>query len=118
MRILLADDEQELIEPLEDLLVRRGHRVDMAYDGQKALELIGQKDYDIAFLDFSLPEVTGLEIIERIKQIKPQIKTVIMTGYPLMKDFLVNTIGANDYLSKPFTFQEIETLIKKYSSKN
>ena len=117
MNILLADDERGLIEPLQDLLTKRGHRVDLAFDGLKALELIDQNNYEIAFLDFSLPEVTGLEIVEHIQKTKPALKTVMMTGYPLMKDFLVNTIGANEYLSKPFSFGEVEALLKKYAAK-
>ena len=115
MNLLFADDEKGLIEPLKDLLTRRGHAVDLAFDGLKALELINQNDYQIAFLDFSLPEVTGLELVEHIKKEKPVMKTVIMTGYPLMKDFLVNTIGADEFLSKPFSFEEIEAVLKKYS---
>ena len=116
MKILFADDEQGLIEPLQDLLGKRGHSVDLAFDGLKALELINQNNYEIAFLDFSQPEVTGLELIEHIQKTKPAIKTVMITGYPLMKDFLVNTIGANEYLSKPFSFDEVEALIKKYAA--
>lgn len=114
MNILFADDEKGLIEPLKDLLTRRGYGVDLAFDGIKALELIDQNLYTVAFLDFSLPEVTGLEIVEQIKKSKPSMKTVIMTGYPLMKDFLVNTIGADEYLSKPFRFEEVEEILKKY----
>ncbi len=118
MHILFADDQQALIEPLKDLLTKRGHSVELAFDGLKALELIDQNDFEVVFLDFSLPEVTGLEIIEQVKKSKPKIKTVIMTGYPLMKDFLVNTIGADDYLSKPFSFEEVDAVLKKYSAKS
>ena len=114
MNILFADDEKALIEPLQDLLMKRGYGVDLAFDGIKALELIKSNHYEIAFLDFSLPEVTGLEIVEHIKKNNPAVKTVIMTGYPLMKDFLVNSIGADEYLSKPFRFDEVESILKKY----
>ena len=93
MRILFADDEKGLIEPLKNLLTLRGHEVDLAFDGLKALELIKQNNYQIAFLDFSLPELTGLEIVESIKHDKIPTKTVIMTGYPLMKDFMINAVG-------------------------
>ena len=117
MKILLADDERGLIEPLQDLLTKRGHQVDLAFDGLKAFELINQNDYEIAFLDFSLPEVTGLEIVEHLQKNKPAVKTVMITGYPLMKDFLVHTIGVNEYLSKPFSFEEVEMLLKKYAAK-
>ncbi len=116
MKILFADDEQGLIEPLQDLLTKRGHNVDIAFDGLKALELIDQNNYEIAFLDFSLPEITGLEIVEHILKNKPAIKTVMITGYPLMKDFLVDTIGANEYLAKPFSFEAVEALLKKYAA--
>ena len=118
MKILFADDQQALIEPLQDLLTKRGHSVDLAFDGLKALELIDQNNYEIVFLDFSLPEVTGLEIVEHIQKTKPAIKTVMMTGYPLMKDFLVNSIGADEYLSKPFSFEEVVALLKKNPPRN
>ena len=117
MKILLVDDERALIEPLQGLLTKRGHNVDMAFDGLEALELIEKNDYEVAFLDLSLPELTGLEIVERVRKTKPALKTVMMTGYPMMRDFLINTIGADDFLQKPFTFEEMEALLKKYAVK-
>ena len=116
MNILIADDEKGLVEVLKDLLVKKGHTVVTAFDGSAALELINQNQYDIAFLDFSMPEVTGLELVERIKKLEHKTKTVVITAYPLMKDFLIQQVGADEFLAKPFNFKEVEDILRKYSN--
>lgn len=114
MKILVADDEKDLVELISQWLTRHGHAVSTAYDGTHALELIKQSDFDLAFLDLSMPEMTGMEIFEHIKQHKLRTKTVMITAYPLVEDFLLDAVGIDDFISKPFNFGEIERVIRKY----
>ena len=114
MKILIADDESGIVDLIGQALVRRGHEVQTAYDGAKALELVKTQAYDLAFLDMTMPEVTGMEIVDYIKQNGIQTKTVIITGYVFVEGDFAKASGADDYLSKPFGFEEIEAIVKKY----
>ena len=114
MKILIVDDDAELRDLLRVFLASKGHDVDTAPDGDQALRLIDENKYDLAFLDFSMPKITGLQIVEHMKAHKCKTRTIVITAYPLMKDFLVNTIGADEYLSKPFRLEEVDGLLQKY----
>ena len=118
MKILVVDDESGILEPLKEFLAKKGHAVDTCSNGREALEFLGREEYDIAFLDFSMPEVTGLELVERLKKRGARTKTVIFTAYPLMEDFFIHTMGADKYLSKPFRFEEVETILHQVADEN
>jgi DNA-binding response OmpR family regulator len=113
VKILLADDRKELIEPLQDFLSRRGHEVDMVFDGTAAKEMLSKTTYDLALLDLSMPEVTGIELVEHVKRVSPSTKTVIITAYPLLREFLIDQVGADDFLSKPFAYEDVEALVRR-----
>ena len=114
MNILVVDDEREVASLLADSLTEKGHHLDVAFDGQTALDLIRLNQYDLAFLDYNMPEITGLEVIKYIKKNKPQVMTVMFTGYEMMEEFLAKSAGADEYLQKPFTSQELEAILTKY----
>jgi YesN/AraC family two-component response regulator len=113
MRILIADDEKEPVDIIKKRLGRYND-VDVAYDGAKALELIKSNKYEIVFVDHNMPELTGLELIEFIKEKCPDTKTVMITGYPHMPNFAAKEIGADEYLNKPCRIEDIEHIIEKY----
>ena len=114
MNILIADDTQEVIALMKAFLEKKGHDIDIADDGQKALEKIKTNKYDLAFFDHNMPEMTGMELVKFIKQNNIKTKTVILSGYSGMKDSFAKIIGADDYLSKPCELEDIEAIIKKY----
>lgn len=114
MEILVADDEREVAEFLKEVLETQGHRVDLAFDGARALELMGHHPYALMFVDQNMPELTGLELVKYVKRNGLKTKTVIITGYPLMEDFFARSIGADEYLSKPFKLQDVERIVRKY----
>lgn len=113
MKILIADDEHELSSLIADWLRRNGHEVDIARDGNGALEQILKNSYDLAFLDFSMPDMTGLELCEHLKRKMPKATAVMMTGYALVEDSLLKAAGIDEVLSKPFKFEEIESIVKR-----
>lgn len=116
MRLLIADDEKGLVELMGEALTRRGHAVDTALDGKKALALIETGAYDVAFIDVSMPEVTGIEIVERARKLGLKTKLVMITGYQEVEDFFIKAAGADEYLTKPLKFEDIQKLLLKYST--
>lgn len=114
MKILIADDTQQIVTLMQALLQKKGHEVDIADDGKKTLDMIRAKHYDIAFMDHNMPEMTGLEIVKFIKENNINTKTVIFTGYSGMKDFFAKSVGADEYLTKPCDLEDILAIIAKY----
>jgi len=114
MKILICDDEIEIVNVLKKCLESKGLLVNYALDGKEALRLIKERDYDIVFLDHNMPEITGMEIIEYIKEKHIKAKTVILTGYPDLSEYFCKTVGADEYLEKPIDLKVIEEIIDKY----
>ncbi len=115
MNILVADDKQEIVKVLSRYLIKCGHTVQTASDGRRAAELLEKNGFDVAFFDHNMPEATGLELVKLVKGKGLKTKTVILTGYPSMKDFLARSVGADAYLSKPFQLEEIDKVLQDLS---
>jgi len=79
--ILVVDDRVEDRETLRDILVDRNYRAFVAKDGYEAIDIVRKSDFDIMLLDIMMPGMDGLEVLEVVKEIKPQIGVVMMTGY-------------------------------------
>ncbi len=110
----MVDDEPAVLKPLRQYLLGGGHHSDMAFDGKSALRLLRKENYDLVFLDFEMPEITGLELIKIIKKDGMKTKTIMMTGYDLMENFIADSVGADEYLAKPFKLKAIDRMIEKY----
>jgi DNA-binding response OmpR family regulator len=118
MRILIADDEREVVEIMKKFLSRRGFSVDIAFDGKNALESIKANHYDLIFLDENMPELTGLEIVEDVRKNGFAQKIVMITGYPEIREDFAKLIGVDDYIEKPINLQRIEEVVNKYKGGN
>ena len=118
MKILVAEDEVGLADVIEKWLTKKGHAIEVSHDGEKALGLVKKNQYDIAILDFSLPEKTGLEILDYLKQSKQKTKTIMITGYQFVNDTFVKILGIDSYLSKPFKLEELDQVITKFTPAN
>lgn len=115
MRILIVDDEKTLAETLKTGLEKTGYAVDYLTDGLVAEKriILNHKDYDLVILDWMLPSKDGLQICKDIRELKIKIPILILTARFDMKD-KVNALnsGADDYLVKPFSFEELEARIR------
>ena len=80
-RVLVVDDEVDTCANLSDILTDLGYRVDVAYDGLSALELVQQNAYDVALLDLKMPGMDGLELYRRIKQVQAGTVAIVVTAY-------------------------------------
>lgn len=108
MKILLIEDEEDLIEALAHGLKKNGYVVDMATDGRDGLELSYINDYDLIILDLNLPSMDGLDILTEIRKRDQECKILILSArsdYSQRIEGLDK--GANDYLVKPFDFGEL-----------
>lgn len=117
MRILVADNEKDFVDFLKGVINERGHSVDVAYDGKEALELIKKNNYDILFLDHNMPELTGLEIVEYVKENRIKSKTVMVTGYEPMNEKFARAIGADEYMEKPLSIKYLDAILKRYDAR-
>ena len=112
MRVLLVDDEEELVTTLAERLSLRGMQVDWATSGEGALQLVRSNPYDIAVLDVKIPKISGIKLKNEMKKLSPAMKFIFVTGHGSEDDFKAGTAeaGAGYYLMKPVN---IDVLIQK-----
>lgn len=113
MRILVVEDEPELRETIAEGLRMDGYAVDTSADGANAYELARIEPYDLLLLDLNLPEMNGFEVLRALRCDKPDLKVLILTARSDVDDKVEGLdLGANDYLTKPFAFKELEARIR------
>lgn len=112
MRVLLVDDEEELVSTLAERLLLRGIQADWATSGEEALRLAETGSYDLAVLDVKIPRISGLNLKKRLEEKLPGMKYVFVTGHGSEEDFRSGSseAGEENYLVKPVN---IEALILK-----
>jgi two-component system nitrogen regulation response regulator GlnG len=113
-RILVADDEESMRWVLSKALRKKGLTVELAHDGDEALRLIKSNSYDLAILDIKMPGLSGLELLDRVRELKSDLLVVIMTAEASMKNAVeAMKRGAYDYLTKPFDLDVIDAILEK-----
>ncbi len=113
MIILIVEDEIKISNFIKKGLEMEHYTVDVAFDGKKALEKIGTNDYDLIILDIMLPEINGVEVCKNIRENKIDAPVLMLTARDTTED-RVNGLdaGADDYLTKPFAFEELLARIR------
>ena len=110
-KILIVDDERQICEEFRDLLHEEGHDVETAFNGQDALQKVGNASFDLVFLDVLMPRMEGREVFEKIKKIC-DVPVAIMSGYiPPNKEKEVLALGAVACLKKPLDLGRVRSLI-------
>ena len=118
LRILFADDEKSLQEFMRSELPRLGHEVTVCPDGKAAVKALEKGGYDAAILDLRMPGLTGIEVLEQLKQISPDTEAVVMTGHATMETAIeAMRLGAADYITKPCKLAHIEAVLDKISER-
>ncbi len=114
VKVLIVDDEQVVRDSLSEWLREDGYEVGAVESGKKALEELGKSNWDILLVDLKMPEMDGLELLQKVKEISPSIPVIIITAYATV-DTAVKAMkeGAYDYLVKPFDPEEISLLMKR-----
>jgi len=110
LRILLVDDEEEFVTTLAERLEIRGFAPQTATDGEQALEMIKNNDYDVIVLDLMMPGLNGLDVLQRIKRRTPDLPVILLTGHGSTREGMEGMRhGAFDYLMKPLDIDELIT---------
>jgi DNA-binding NtrC family response regulator len=114
LRILFADDERSLQDFMRSELPRLGHEVTVCPDGKAAVKSLEKGNFDAAILDLRMPGLTGIEVLEQLKQVSPETEVVIMTGHASVETAIdAVRLGAFDYITKPCKLAQIETILRK-----
>ncbi len=113
-RILFVDDDKDILMMVEQYLQMQGYDITTVNSGLKALDLIRDQDINIVFTDYKMPEFNGLELLAAVKQYKPGIEVIIVTGYGSMESAVqAMKFGCYDYLQKPFKLDHLKLIIDR-----
>ncbi|HIJ19826.1 MAG TPA: sigma-54-dependent Fis family transcriptional regulator [Deltaproteobacteria bacterium] len=112
--ILVVDDEKNYLVVLEALLGSEGYEIVTALDARKAIGAAGEADLDLIITDMKMPGMTGMELLEKIKSIKPELPVIMMTAFGTI-EMAVEAMrkGAYDYIQKPFENEQLKLTVKK-----
>ena len=113
MRILVVEDERELRKLTTKRLVEEGYSVDACEDGEDALQYLAMAEYDAVILDILLPKVDGLSVLRTMRQQKNRTPVLLLTAKGAVEDKVEGlNSGADDYLAKPFSYDELLARIR------
>jgi DNA-binding NtrC family response regulator len=112
-RILLVDDEEIVLRSCRRIL-GDAYDIDTAGDGLAALAMVNEKDYDVLVLDIKMPKMDGIEVLRRVKEARPDIDVIMVTGlHEITTAVKAMKLGALDYLPKPFEPEELEMTVAR-----
>ena len=112
--ILIIDDEEAQRNILKGYLEKKSYKIYSASSGTEGIELIQKNMIDIVLSDYKMPDKTGLEVLETVKEINPEISFVILTAYGTVENAVkAMRLGAFDYISKPVDLDELDLLLER-----
>ncbi len=112
--ILFVDDDRTILELVKEYLSAFNYHISVVDNGLKALELIKERDFDVVFTDFKMPDIDGLELLAVIKEYRPETEVIIVTGHGTMESAVkAMKIGSYDYIQKPFKLDVLKIVIDK-----
>ncbi|WP_286149647.1 response regulator transcription factor [Romboutsia ilealis] len=119
MRLLLVEDEKQLSEALQQILIRNKYSVDAVYNGDEGLDYSLTGVYDVIILDIMLPKLNGLEILKMIRRRKISTPVILLTAKDSVEDKILGLdSGADDYLPKPFSPDELLARLRALTRRN
>ncbi len=113
-QVMVVDDEENIREVLSNYLQSMNYEVETAEDGQDALDKFKKGDFDLIISDLLMPNIDGLELLKRIREIDKEVIFLMITGYPSIET-AVEAIkkGAYDYITKPFHMEDVKLRIER-----
>jgi len=113
-KILLVDDERDILETLPEVLKKWGHETFVAANGFEALKVFQNNSVDFIITDIKMPQMDGLELLKKIQEIDKHCMVIFLTGYPSL-DSAISAMrsGAYDYLVKPVNLEELKLRIER-----
>jgi DNA-binding NtrC family response regulator len=117
-KVLLVDDEGDFLEALSQRMTARGMEVTTTTSAREAIKKAEEGSFDAVILDLMMPEMDGLEVLQTLKQKKPEIQVILLTGHgSVAKGIEAMKLGAMDFLEKPAEIKELTEKIKKAQAK-
>ena len=117
-KLLIVDDEKNVRESMTRLLRRKGYDTEGAESGTEALQKIRSKFFDLIILDFMMPDMDGLETFLRAKEINPEIKAIMLTGYGAPeREIEVKELGVKKFVRKPVTIERLVDVVNDILNK-
>lgn len=112
--ILLIDDEKSQRDILSGYLKKKGYTIFAALSGEEGIKITNENLIDIILSDFKMPDKTGIEVLEEVKKINPEISFIMITAFGTVENAVkAMRLGADDYISKPVDLDELDILIEK-----
>jgi two-component system NtrC family response regulator len=117
-RILIVDDDENIIKTVATILREQGYSVDTATTGSEAISKTQKNPYDLMLVDIRLPDMEGVDLLTKISDTIPKIRKIIITGFPTLQNAVkaVDT-GADAYLIKPFSVEKMLAVVKEQIEK-
>jgi len=113
-RLLVVDDEEVICQACRRIFSRQGFEVEVSTDACQGLDWAVHRDYGAVLLDIKMPRMDGIQFLERLRQAKPDLPVLIMTGYPSIPNATAAIrLGAADYVTKPFSPEEITRAVQR-----
>jgi DNA-binding NtrC family response regulator len=113
-RILLVDDEEIVLRSCQRILGKNDYEIDVANNGLAALGMVNENEYDVLILDIKMPKMDGIEVLRRVKEARPDIDIIMITGlHDIETAVQAMKLGALDYLPKPFEPDELQMLVAR-----
>lgn len=113
MRLLYAEDEEDLNKVVTKKLTEEGFSVDSCFDGKEAIDNVQFTEYDAAILDIMMPHADGFAVLKELRKLKKNTSVLFLTARDSIEDRVTGLdSGANDYLVKPFSFEELLARIR------
>jgi two-component system nitrogen regulation response regulator NtrX len=113
-RILIVDDEKNIVTSLQEILTDEGYDIVTAEDGLDALEMVQSEPPDLVLLDIWIPGMDGIEVLQAIKTYHPEIEVLVMSGHGTIDTAVKATkLGAYDFIEKPFSLNQLVMSVEK-----
>jgi len=117
-RILIVDDDRTTCEIISKMISNRGYQVDVAYDGYSALDLIQERGYRVALIDYRMPGMDGIELYRKIRELCPNLVGVFVTGFPTIDTvYPAITAGIERVVAKPIHSSELISVVEEFMGK-
>lgn len=112
--MLIVDNDRDMCGVISDVLKQAGIKVNIAYDGESALAKVKKHRYDLMLLDYKLPGISGLTVLEKIHQIRPSLKAIMISAFGDESTMArAKELGAYAFLDKPFNIEGLVKVVKK-----
>ena len=119
MKILVVEDERDLNRIITKHLKKNNYSVDSCFDGEEALDFVSYSEYDLIITDIMMPNVDGYEFIKRLRESKNNTPVIMLTAKDTLEDKIIGLdSGADDYIVKPFEFDELLARIRVLMRRN